>query len=251
MAKQTNGLLGGYSGKIGPVVGYHWKGVWCVRSQSRKVNNPRTEAQTVHRAMFREEVRLAGKMRWAVNVGFKVLSDEMDMTAQNLFIKVNQQAFSTVGGRFTVDYKRLQVSAGPVAPVAVSEVVRDEHNVLTVRFEKNPLRLQADNYDSVYVWVWCPEEGTGYLANPVYRRAKRLSAVLPTLMEGHEVHVYAFVQNERGECSETAYGEQNASEEVPEGQQSLAVGANPMTADDTQPDPQRDDSPCPTAHDHG
>ena len=45
MAKQTNGTLGGFVGKLGPVVGYRWKNVWCVRSQSRIVNNPRTEAQ--------------------------------------------------------------------------------------------------------------------------------------------------------------------------------------------------------------
>lgn len=208
MAKQTNGLLGGYVGKVGPVVGYQWKGVWCVRSQPRRVHNPRTEAQQEHRAMFREEVRLAGKMRWAVNIGFKTLSDAMDMTAQNLFVKANQQAFRPLDGHFAVDYRRLQVSAGPVAPVAVTEVVRDEHNVLTVKFEKNPLHLPAaSQYDSVYFWVWCPYIGEGYLTSPVYRRMKRMSTLLPDFLRGKEVHIYAFVQDEHGHCSPTTYGE--------------------------------------------
>lgn len=216
MAKQTNGLLGGYTGKVGPVVGYQWKGVWCVRSQPRKVHNPRTEAQQEHRAMFREEVRLAGKMGWAVNIGFKTLSDAMDMTAQNLFVKANQQAFRTLNGHFAVDYRHLQVSAGPVAPVAITEVVHDEHNVLTVKFEKNPLHLPADNHDNVYVWVWSPEAGAGYLANPVYRRMKRLSTVLPDYLEGTELHVYAFAQNKQGDCSNTAYGDADSGLETTE-----------------------------------
>ncbi len=219
MAKQENGYLGGFSGKLGPAVGYRWKGVWCLRSQPRRVYNPRTELQQVHRAMFKEEVRLAGKMRWAVNIGFKALSDELDMTAQNLFVKANQQAFSMAPtlhsdkeaeSRLEVDYSQLRISGGPVAPVVVSAWSIDTDNVLNVNFEKNPLHLSCNSFDNVYVWVWCPEAGVGYLTNPVYRRMKQLSSVLPSLMEGKEVHVYAFVQDEHGRCSNTAYAVQQS-----------------------------------------
>lgn len=210
MAKQANGYLGGFVGKLGPAVGYQWKGVWCLRSRPAQVRNPRTEAQTEHRAMFKEEVRLAGRMRWAVNRGFKVLSDEMDITAPNLFVKANQRCFSLVDGRFTVDYAHLSISDGPVAPVAITDWSIDEDNVLKVNFEKNPLHLSCSQHDNVYVWVWCPEANVGYLANPVYRRARQSNALLPKMMEGKEVHVYAFVQDEHGLCSPTAYGESTA-----------------------------------------
>ena len=206
MAKQTNGTLGGFVGKLGPVVGYRWKNVWCVRSQSRIVNNPRTEAQQEHRSLFKQEVQLAGRMRWAVNIGLKELSDQMDMTAQNLFVRANQQCFNLVDGRMEVDYANLCVSAGSVAPVAITEWGVDADNVLEVSFEKNPLHLSCSQFDNVYVWVWCPEAGVGYLANAVYRRMKKMSTVLPQIMGGKEVHVYAFVQDERGRCSNTAYG---------------------------------------------
>ena len=110
MAKQTNGTLGGFVGKLGPVVGYRWKNVWCVRSQSRIVNNPRTEAQQEHRSLFKQEVQLAGRMRWAVNIGLKELSDQMDMTAQNLFVRANQQCFSLVRRGGVAALKILQKS---------------------------------------------------------------------------------------------------------------------------------------------
>lgn len=216
MAKQAEGFLGGFSGRLGPAVGYRWKGIWCVRSQSRFVKNPRTEAQQAHRALFKAEVQLAGKMRWALNIGLKRFSDELNMTPMNLFVKANQQAFSSEDGVFTVDYPALCVSAGPVAPVAILEASvdgapasrRQTDNTLNISFEKNPLRRSCGAHDNVFFWVYSEELQMGYLSNPVYRRAQRASIVLPDgfLAGGTPtLHVYAFVQDEHGRCSETSY----------------------------------------------
>ena len=208
MAKQTEGFLGGFNGKLGPVVGYRWKGLWCMRSQSRFVNNPRTEAQQAHRALFKAEVQLAGRMRWAVNIGLKLPADEMNMTTLNLFVKANQQAFSAVDGALKVDYAALQVSGGPVAPVALTEASVDGDNVLNVRFEKNPLRRSCQSFDNVYFWIYNEELEQGYLSNAVYRRMQKASVALPDAFFAGgtpALHVYAFVQDAQGRCSETAY----------------------------------------------
>ncbi len=208
MAKQTEGFLGGFNGKLGPVVGYRWKGLWCMRSQSRFVKNPRTEAQQAHRALFKAEVQLAGRMRWAVNIGLKLPADEMNMTTLNLFVKANQQAFSAVDGTLKVDYAALQVSGGPVAPVAMTEASVDGDNVLNVSFEKNPLRRSCQSFDNVYFWIYNEELEQGYLSNAVYRRMQKASVALPDAFFAGgtpALHVYAFVQDAQGRCSETAY----------------------------------------------
>lgn len=212
MAKQAEGFLGGFNGKLGPAVGYRWKGIWCVRSQSRYTKNPRTEAQQAHRELFKAEVQLAGKMRWAVNIGLKNPADEMNLTSLNLFVKANQQAFSSVDGVFTVDYPALSISAGPVAPVALTEASVDEDNVLNIRFEKNPLRRSCTSFDNVYFWIYCEELQMGYLSNPVYRRVQQAGIALPDRFAGHDLHVYAFVQDGQGRCSETSYISTTAAE---------------------------------------
>ncbi len=206
MAKQANGYLGGFSGKLGPAVGYKWKGIWCLRARPRTVNNPRTEAQQEHRAMFKQEVQLAARMRWAVNKGLTAVARQSGLTAQNLFVKANQQAFSMVDGRFAVDYPSLCISTGPVAPVAVTEVAVDEHNTLSVSFEKNPERRPAGGYDNVFLWVYSEATGEGYLTNPVYRRSQSMSVALPDHLAGQALHVYAFVQDGDGRCSASSYG---------------------------------------------
>ena len=223
MARLDNGFLGGFSGRLGPAVGYGRLGRWYVRALPRQVANPRTEAQQEHRAMFKQEVQLAAQMRWAVNVGMKGVAHQMGLTAQNLFVKANQQAFSAAtasqeemsaapyAGRMPalqlqVDYPALQVSLGPVAPVAITEATLNEDNVLTVHFEKNPEHRAASAYDSVYLWIYSPAAGKGYLTNAVYRRAKRFDVLLPEWLGDGELHLYAFVQDAEGRCSATAYG---------------------------------------------
>lgn len=52
MGKINQGILGGFSGKVGNVVGFFWKGEAIMRSLAGNPTNPRTEAQLVQRARF-------------------------------------------------------------------------------------------------------------------------------------------------------------------------------------------------------
>ncbi len=205
MAKQYGSYLGGFSGKLGPAIGYMWNGRWCMRSRPAQVHNPRTEAQVAHRTAFKGEVQLAARMRWAVMQGLTASARELGMTAYNLFVSLNQPAFSLEAGQLVVDWSRLQLSVGPVAPVQGGEVSVHEGNVLSVSFEKNPLHAPASAYDSVRLYAYSPSTGLGYLTAPVYRRSQRIEALLPDEMAGSEVHLYLMVQDEAGRCSTTAY----------------------------------------------
>ena len=206
MAKFENGYMGGFSGKLGSAIGYMWNGKWCLRSRPAQVSNPRTEAQQEHRAAFREQVRLAARMRWVLLQSMTEPARAAGMTAYNLFVSLNQHAFSTVGGQLEVDYQSLVLSMGPVAPVQASQVVATGGSRLEVDFERNPLHQQCDAYDAVHLYVYSPSLGQGYLAAPVYRRQKKVSVLLPDQFEGTEVHTYLYVSDQKGRCSETTYG---------------------------------------------
>ena len=205
MARQTAGFMGGFHGRLGPAVGYMWRGVWCVRSYNPHPRNPRTEAQTAHRDMFKREVQLAASMSWAVNLGFKELSYDNGMTPYNMFVHLNQHAFSLVDNVFTVDYGALQLCSGPVAGVAFGEPVWSEDNVLTVKFDRDGSTLRGDKFDSVYLYAYCPDMEDGFLAAPVYRRTRKITVALPDSYAGHEVHLYGMVVNEEDDWSETIY----------------------------------------------
>ncbi len=241
MAKIEGNALGGFRGKLGNLVGYSWKGLWCVRVRPAVVRNPRSEAQQRHRAMFAEEVRLAGRMSWALNIGLAAVADELHMTPCNAFVKANQQAFGAEGDNsLTVDWSGLIVSAGPVAPIELGTPVVSDEGVLEVAFEKNPYHLRADGFDEVHLYIYCPAAGQGYLAAPVYRKERRIRVSLPDDMIGQELHLYAFVTNEKGQSSDTSYAspevheiteiaENQPSSEAPEIAETLDITDSPAT----------------------
>ena len=223
MAKQSAGFLGGFSGRLGPAVGYMWNGKWCLRSHQQFVHNPRTAAQVEHRELFKQQVQLAAKMRCAVIKTFTDLAREAGMTSYNLFVKVNQPAFSAAEGLLQVDYSRLRMSVGDVAPVELTELQRTEDNILRVRWSVAGSRWSVggsryatqatdhqppttvDRFDYVYLYVYAPDVEVGFISAPAYRMDKRLALQLPDLFAGHELQVYLLVQSQDGRWSDSQY----------------------------------------------
>ena len=211
MAKQQSGILGGYVGKVGTVVGYMWNGKYCSRAYKKHVKNPRTKAQTEHRKMFKQEVQQAAKMRWAVMTTMTDAAREAGMTAYNLFVKVNQPAFGVADGLLTVDYGRLILSMGDVAQVQVNEMEWSADNVLSVKYDRGC----GSAFDHVYLYVYVPDLEMGFLTAPAYRRDKRIAVALPDNFAGHDAHIYLMVQSADGRWSDSLYaGEMTLNELV-------------------------------------
>ncbi|MBR4506473.1 MAG: hypothetical protein IKP21_06840 [Bacteroidales bacterium] len=229
MAKQTAGYMGGFSGKLGPAVGYMWNGRWCLRAHQPSVRNPRTAAQMAHRAMFKHQVQTASKLYGVLNKTMLALARENHMTVYNLFVSCNQHAFSEVDGVPTTDYSTLRLSLGEVAPVEEAQLTLTEHNVVNVRFGRGA----GDWHDYVYMYVYVPELEAEFFSLPVYRGDRRVSAALPDSFAGCEAHVYLLVSDEEGGWAETVYaGCLNGGDEG--GQESPTDAPNAMAGNSLQ-----------------
>jgi len=205
MAKIEDGILGGFRGKVGPVIGYRWRDRWCVRARPVYVHNPRTAAQMAHRMLFREMVQLAAALKEGLRLGLRERARREGMTEMNAFCRLNWQE----GGRPA--WERLRVSEGPVAAVGVSEA-RLEGDVLRVAFE----RAAACGGDGVRLLVYNATRRESLLSAATERRRGSLAVALPTGWAAEELHVYTFAQDAAGRCSASEYvrvGEETANEE--------------------------------------
>ena len=211
MAKFTMGYMGPFSGRLGTAVGYMWNGKCCLRSYQRYVRNPRTEAQQAHRTLFKQEVQLAARMRWAVATTMTDLAREAGMTAYNVFVKANQHAFALEDNELVVDYSSLRLSIGDVQGVVQESVEVSDDNILTVSFARGTGRA----YDRVFLYVYVPELGKGYLAAPVYRRDRRVTVALPDEFSEYSLQAWLMVQAEDGRWSESTYVAPSAASAVP------------------------------------
>ena len=204
MAKQTNGINGGYRGRVGNAVGYEWRGQWCVRSKPRFYHDAQSASQLAQRALFKATVAFAGRVKEVVRVGLHSPAVELHKTECNFFLQVNKRCFSMQEDALQVDYASLVVSMGPVAPVAFGAVTRVDAVTLRLHYEKNPLHMRANADDKVYLAAFT-EEGDAELSLPTYRRTKEITFALPREWQGRRLHLYGFVQDNAGRTSESTY----------------------------------------------
>lgn len=96
MATFKQGILGGFSGKVGGVIGSSWKGIDTMRSQPSSVTNPRTNAQVSNRTRFKSVSQLAAAMLTTI---VKPLNDRFaqKMSGFNDFCQRNTAAFDSLG----------------------------------------------------------------------------------------------------------------------------------------------------------
>ena len=96
MATFKQGILGGFSGKVGGVIGSSWKGIDTMRSQPSSVTNPRTNAQVANRSRFKSVSQLAAAMLTTI---VKPLNDRFaqKMSGFNDFCQRNASAFDALG----------------------------------------------------------------------------------------------------------------------------------------------------------
>lgn len=203
------------SGKLGNKIYYTWHGRQCERAMPTHVANPRTEAQQAHRYSFAVVSRLSSYMKEAHLVGLHWHSVREKNSTYALFRRLNKDCFTPDGD---VDYPRLVVSKGTLAPAAVVAASVEE-GVLTVWFDS----AGGKPADEFFLFVYSAAFGDGYLAGPVPRGAGVVSVLLPdewldaahgrrpdgagaVAQPGAEVvHLYSFVRGYRLRTSDSVH----------------------------------------------
>ncbi|MBO4244756.1 MAG: hypothetical protein J5882_06870 [Bacteroidales bacterium] len=205
MGKTNYGFTGCFSGRLGNVVGYQWRGKWCVRSLPKQYRDAKTEPQLAQRALFKAEVGFAARAQRVLKIGLNKASLNAQMFENNYFMRINKRCFEIVDGVLAVDYANLIVSEGPVAPVAFAVPRLVDETTLHIDFEKNPLRRVAKSEDLVYIAAYSPELKAFDISTPYYRHRGYAELHLPPLWAGREVHLWGFVVDGAGRASTSQY----------------------------------------------
>ena len=200
MAKLHQGILGGFSGTVGTVIGYRRNNQWFMRAKPRFVANPRTEAQQAHRRQFGDMVSLASKLLPALKVGMRHYAPQHAMTAGNAFVHLN---WTREGA---ISLKDMKLSVGPVPMVTFTEITVED-GVLTLRWDKNLHHHGAKNEDTIKIYAYNEEQGLTQCVATAERRTRRLSTLLPDAFRDafRDAHLWALIEDPMGRTSESAY----------------------------------------------
>lgn len=128
------GILGGFSNRVGNVVGSSWKGIATMRVLPLSVSNPRTAAQINVRENFSGITKLASALLTSI---VKPLNDRfaVRMSGYNLFIQRNSKAFQNdgtfIGSELTLSHGRLSAPVLSNVSVTGTDCEGDFSAVLT------------------------------------------------------------------------------------------------------------------------
>ena len=126
MGKIKQGILGGFSGKVGTVVGGAWKGIDYMRSLATSVSNPKTSGQVAVRTNFATITRIMSKANPILKESNWRLASKQ--SAFNAGVRINYKG-AVVDG--VLDMERLTFGEFSLAPLADlhAEFVSSDNNL--------------------------------------------------------------------------------------------------------------------------
>ncbi len=195
MAKVNWGILDGFIGKVGTVVGSFWKGKAVMRAYKRQVRDRNNEAQQIARIRFAAIGRLSGAFLSAIRVGFYEAAYRQQMTEGDIFVRENWgHVHGDISGSATVDYEDFVIATGNLPEVQFGNATFENPLQVDVPINDSASVIGSNRDDIAYVFVYSPEAGAGILSDTGVRVDEEVSIHVPAYWNGHRVHVWGFAK---------------------------------------------------------
>lgn len=201
MGSFNRGIHGGFSGKVGNVVGAHWRGIDYMRSLPRvNKGRPVTEEQLMHRVRFAAAVVFAKPISYVFNVGYGKLAKQR-LTGYNLAVRqIYKEAIIGEQPDVSVDPALVRISAGDLVRPLNPAVEALPGQVLRVSWiNSTQERKKMDHSDLAIVVAYNAAKAEyQYDIGSAKRLDGELLLELPDYFAGDEVHVYLGMVSKTG-----------------------------------------------------
>ena len=205
MGTIKQGILGGFSGKVGTVVGSSWKGLSYMRGQAQSVKNPRTAKQMAQRDKFALALSFIRPIQSFIKVGFKTYAvHQSEFNAAMSYTLKN--AIKGTYPSFTIDYAQAMVSRGSLAkPLNIQKQNND--NEIAVSWQDNSGTANALDTDFAMIMAYnADKQEAVYDMTSTCRGDEGSSLRYPSDWVGDTAHVYlAFVSEDGTLVSDSEY----------------------------------------------
>lgn len=194
MGTIKKGIIGGFAGKVGPVIGSSWKGIPYMKTRPDKVANPRTLGQMNHRGKLVRTIRFLSSLKVFLRAGYCELA--IRMTEFNAAMSWNyHHAVTGSYPEFTIDYPKVLVSRGTLAG-ALNPQVKAEEGLIRFTWQNNADNMQVMDTDRVLLLAYHPaRQKAVYLIDGNARDSGFQELPIPSHFIGEELHCYLAFRN--------------------------------------------------------
>ena len=150
MGKIKQGILGGFKGKVGTVIGSSWNGIAYMKGLPQSVKNSKSAAQIVQRDFFKEVQGLVSQLT-AEQLAFLFPSSPKGMTRRNAIVQQLSAVATVENGEKHVDLASLtSLGNAPTADIPDVEVTASRSNITVTWDADNAWRTaHANEYPTI------------------------------------------------------------------------------------------------------
>jgi len=207
MATFDKGILGGFSGKVGSVIGTRWRGKNVMRSLPAPSNKVPTTAQVEQRLRFAAAVRFLNPIKSVVSRYFG--SNQQDKSIYNLATSyfIREVVIPDGSGGLTIDYPKVLISKGDLQSLANPAAIPAAGEQITLTWEDNSGQGFAQADDLLIAIGYVEALNRAVIFNDgVQRDATTDTLQFPAYLAGMEVELYAtFVTADEKEAATSVY----------------------------------------------
>lgn len=191
MATFEKGILGGFSGKVGSVVGSRWRGKNVMRSLPQRGSYTPTSKQEEQRDKFKTVIGFVTPISEVLNLYFGNMQGDKSRFNMATSYHLKNAVVSGATG-MEMDYPKVLISKGDLRGIDGGTVAAAANQVLNFGWIDNSGQGKATATDSFMIVVYAPDLNMFYSDTDVATRdATTASVTLPVYMSGFEVEVWA------------------------------------------------------------
>lgn len=206
MGKINQGILGGFSGKVGNVIGGNWKGIDYMRVKPASVHNPRTEGQMDQRTRFAQVLQFLQPMKDFIKVGYKNYAIKMTQfnSAMSYILK---NAVTGSFPNYSIDYANALISRGSLAGALNGSATSSTAGAVEFTWYDNSNEGNAQATDKALILAYNKTKGEAvFVTDGALRAAGTQTLTVPDDFSGDAVECFiAFISADGLSVSNSKY----------------------------------------------
>lgn len=204
MATLSKGILGGFSGKVGPVVGANWRGMDVIRSRPKSSKRTPSERQLEQQLKFKLAISFLQPIK---NIQSRFFGSGSGVKSRvNLAVSYTiSEAIQMVAGLPELIFNKVLITRGELTSFQNAVLTTQPGGVLHLEWEDNSTQGDAAPKDQVSIVCYCAELNNWEIYEGIVMRSDLMADVtLPAYCLGKTMEVYAFLNNEKQTAASTS-----------------------------------------------
>ncbi|WP_413534118.1 DUF6266 family protein [Empedobacter brevis] len=197
MAEIKKGILGGFSGKVGTVIGVNWRGKDIIRSLPKTSKKAPTEEQLIQRLKFRKTIDFLQPLRSIQNMYFGSKAGKQSRF-NNATSYTLTNAVEMVQNLPVIIVARVLITKGELVDFQLPEIDATTAGTFSFSWEDNSGQGNAKETDLVNVVCYSEDLNSFYISEEIATRdALTASIQLPSSYQNKEIDVWIYLNTEK------------------------------------------------------